>query len=114
MIFSGILFQIATVLVPPSPTEDTTEDYSQEDEIVDTGLSATALYDYTASADDEISFDPGDLITHIEMVRFCRICVTCILYFRLKILQIDQGWWRGMTKGCYGLFPANYVQLLEE
>ncbi|KAK9731125.1 Repeat in HS1/Cortactin [Popillia japonica] len=80
--------KIATVLVPPSPTEDTTEDYSQEDEIVDTGLSATALYDYTASADDEISFDPGDLITHIEM--------------------IDQGWWRGMSKGCYGLFPANY------
>lgn len=41
------------------------EDYSQE-EIVDTGISAIALYDYQAAADDEISFDPDDTITHIE------------------------------------------------
>ncbi|GJQ87012.1 hypothetical protein Trydic_g12594 [Trypoxylus dichotomus] len=80
-------------IIETSPAEETTEDYSQEDEIVDTGLSAVALYDYLASADDEISFDPGDVITHIEM--------------------IDQGWWRGMCKSCYGLFPANYVQLQE-
>lgn len=63
----------------------------QEDEIVDTGLTATALYDYQAGADDEISFDPDDIITHVE--------------------KIDEGWWRGMCKGHYGLFPANYVQL---
>lgn len=28
-----------------------------------------ALYDYQAAADDEISFDPNDVITNIEMVR---------------------------------------------
>ncbi|CAH0553266.1 unnamed protein product [Brassicogethes aeneus] len=61
------------------------------DEIVDTGLTAVALYDYQAAADDEVSFDPDDIITHIE--------------------QIDEGWWRGLCKGVYGLFPANYVQL---
>lgn len=38
------------------------------DEIVDTGLTAIALYDYQAAADDEISFDPDDIITHIEQV----------------------------------------------
>ena len=38
--------------------------------IVDTGLSAIALYDYQASEEDEISFDPDDIITHVEMVRF--------------------------------------------
>lgn len=63
--------------VMQSPTEDAapngghiTEDNIQEDpeEIVDTGLRATALYDYQAAADDEISFDPDDSITHIEMV----------------------------------------------
>ena len=27
-----------------------------------------ALYDYQAAADDEISFDPNDVITNIEMV----------------------------------------------
>lgn len=32
------------------------------------GVQAIALYDYQAAADDEISFDPDDRITHIEMV----------------------------------------------
>ncbi|CRL01677.1 CLUMA_CG014896, isoform A [Clunio marinus] len=61
----------------------------------DPGIVAYALYDYQAAADDEISFDPGDVITHIEM--------------------IDEGWWKGLhqTSVTYGLFPANYVQLKE-
>lgn len=45
----------------------------------------------SAAGDDEISFDPDDIITNIEM--------------------IDDGWWRGLCKGRYGLFPANYVEL---
>lgn len=57
----------------------------------DPGVTATALYDYQAGAEDEISFDPDDTITHIEM--------------------IDEGWWRGLCNNHYGLFPANYVQL---
>lgn len=36
--------------------------------IEDTGIKANALYDYQATADDEISFDPNDIITHIEQV----------------------------------------------
>lgn len=43
------------------------------------------------AGDDEISFDPDDVITNIEM--------------------IDDGWWRGLCKGRFGLFPANYVEL---
>ncbi|MGH0154950.1 UNVERIFIED_CONTAM: hypothetical protein FKN15_071133 [Acipenser sinensis] len=57
----------------------------------DLGLTAVALYDYQAAGDDEISFDPDDIITNIEM--------------------IDEGWWRGVCKTAYGLFPANYVEL---
>lgn len=38
--------------------------------IDDTGIRAVALYDYEAAADDEISFDPDDVITHIEQVSF--------------------------------------------
>lgn len=59
----------------------------------DPGLIAYALYDYQAAADDEISFDPGDEITHIDM--------------------IDEGWWKGLHTHTvtYGLFPANYVQI---
>lgn len=50
-------------------SEQTEEaDYYTQEDIVDTGITATALYDYQAAAEDEISFDPDDVITHIEKV----------------------------------------------
>ncbi|KAK7120889.1 hypothetical protein R3I94_020767 [Phoxinus phoxinus] len=56
-------------------------------------ICARALYDYQASDDTEISFDPDDIITGIEM--------------------IDEGWWRGYSPdGHNGMFPANYVELI--
>uniref|UniRef100_U5EUU1 Putative cell migration n=1 Tax=Corethrella appendiculata TaxID=1370023 RepID=U5EUU1_9DIPT len=56
-------------------------------------LRARALYDYQAADDTEISFDPGDIITHID--------------------KIDEGWWQGLgPDNVYGLFPANYVALI--
>ncbi|XP_063090519.1 drebrin-like protein isoform X4 [Cavia porcellus] len=58
------------------------------------GLCARALYDYQAADDTEISFDPENLITGIEV--------------------IDEGWWRGFgPDGHFGMFPANYVELIE-
>ncbi|XP_066595209.1 drebrin-like protein [Prorops nasuta] len=58
------------------------------------GMKARALYDYQAADDTEITFDPGDIITHIDM--------------------IDEGWWQGLgPDGTYGLFPANYVEVIE-
>uniref|UniRef100_A0A3Q1H6H3 Drebrin-like a n=1 Tax=Anabas testudineus TaxID=64144 RepID=A0A3Q1H6H3_ANATE len=57
-------------------------------------ICAVALYDYQAVDDTEISFDPEDLITGIDMV--------------------DEGWWKGYgPDGHYGLFPANYVELFQ-
>jgi cortactin len=44
-----------------------------------TGLVAVALYDYQAAAEDELSFDPDEVIINIEMV-----IITCFLYFKLK------------------------------
>ncbi|XP_042586175.1 drebrin-like protein B isoform X7 [Cyprinus carpio] len=59
----------------------------------DRGVCARALYDYQAADDTEISFDPDDIITGIEM--------------------IDEGWWRGYAPdGRFGMFPANYVELI--
>ncbi|XP_075885889.1 drebrin-like a isoform X2 [Nelusetta ayraudi] len=56
-------------------------------------ICAKAIYDYQAADDTEITFDPHDIITGIEMV--------------------DEGWWRGYgPDGRYGMFPANYVELL--
>ena len=51
----------------------------------------TSLSSHVSAGDDEISFDPDDIITNIEM--------------------IDEGWWRGVCRGAYGLFPANYVEV---
>lgn len=77
---------------------DSIEEVAEEQFILspdDPGIVAFALYDYQAAAEDEISFDPSDEITHIEM--------------------IDEGWWKGFHQATctYGLFPANYVQLKE-
>lgn len=44
------------------------EDCDLAEYIEDTKIQALALYDYQASAEDEISFDPNDVITHIEKV----------------------------------------------
>ena len=48
---------------------------------------------FSPEGSEEISFDPDDVITDIEMV--------------------DEGWWRGRCHGHFGLFPANYVKLLQ-
>lgn len=59
----------------------------------DQGACARALYDYQATDETEISFDPDDIITNIE--------------------QIDSGWWQGFgPDGSYGMFPSNYVEMI--
>ncbi|KAM9822963.1 drebrin-like b isoform X2 [Syngnathus typhle] len=73
--------------VEESNYEATAEETSEK------GICARALYDYQAADDTEISFDPDEIITGIEM--------------------IDEGWWRGYgPNGQFGMFPANYVELV--
>ncbi|CAJ1067887.1 drebrin-like b isoform X3 [Xyrichtys novacula] len=75
------------------PQEDTNSYQETAEEPLDKGICARALYDYQAADDTEISFDPDDIITGIEM--------------------IDEGWWRGYSPdGNFGMFPANYVELI--
>uniref|UniRef100_A0A8C3QD48 Uncharacterized protein n=1 Tax=Geospiza parvula TaxID=87175 RepID=A0A8C3QD48_GEOPR len=83
---------------PKEQAEDAKYDYRVEyqepPELAGKGLCARALYDYQAADDTEISFDPENIITNIEM--------------------IDEGWWRGFgPDGHFGMFPANYVELIE-
>uniref|UniRef100_A0A8C3GBL6 Hematopoietic cell-specific Lyn substrate 1 n=1 Tax=Cyclopterus lumpus TaxID=8103 RepID=A0A8C3GBL6_CYCLU len=80
---------------PPAPPTGlsfyfTDDDHDYED--LSSGTQAVAIYDYEGEAEDEISFSPDDVITHIEM--------------------IDEGWWKGQCHGRIGLFPAAYVQLM--
>ncbi|KAK3595319.1 hypothetical protein CHS0354_004471 [Potamilus streckersoni] len=59
------------------------------------GLCVRALYDYQAGDDTEISFEPDDIITNVE--------------------QIDPGWWTGQgPDGKVGMFPANYVEAINQ
>lgn len=44
-----------------------------------------------AAGEDEITFDPEEIIEDIE--------------------QVDEGWWMGTVRGKRGLFPSNYVEL---
>lgn len=81
----------------PYPEEPEQELYENQEALQeqgqDQGMTARALYDYQAEDDTEVTFDPGDIITQIE--------------------QIDEGWWRGQApSGEFGLFPANYVELI--
>ncbi|XP_076281629.1 actin binding protein 1 isoform X1 [Lasioglossum baleicum] len=88
---------------PSATKEAVTEEnelYSQIDnqymyfDINNEGMIARALYDYQAVDGTEITFDPGDIITHIE--------------------TIDEGWWQGLGPGgIFGLFPANYVEVIK-
>ncbi|KAF4628204.1 hypothetical protein G7Y89_g9954 [Cudoniella acicularis] len=57
------------------------------------GPTATAIYDYEAAEDNELSFEENAKITGLEFP--------------------DEDWWFGHYNGKSGLFPANYVQLDE-
>ncbi|KAJ5827781.1 Dynamin [Penicillium robsamsonii] len=59
------------------------------------GPRAQVQYDYEKAEDNEIELREGEYVTDIEMV--------------------DQDWWVGVnTRGERGLFPANYVEIVED
>jgi hypothetical protein len=73
--------------------DDNEELYEDTTNVEGKGVCAKALYDYVAGEENEITFDPDEIITDIEM--------------------IDEGWWIGTAPdGRRGMFPSNYVQLI--
>ncbi|KAI8636889.1 hypothetical protein BD408DRAFT_425418 [Parasitella parasitica] len=60
------------------------------------GISAVVLFEYDASETNEMSLLEGEVITQID--------------------QVDEGWWFGVSEDGQkqGLFPANYVQIVEQ
>ncbi|KAG2209836.1 hypothetical protein INT47_001985 [Mucor saturninus] len=60
------------------------------------GVSATVLFAYEASENNEMTLHEGEIVHQID--------------------QVDEGWWFGVSEDGkkQGLFPANYVQILEE
>eukprot|EP00106_Octopus_bimaculoides_P009468 XP_014776910.1 PREDICTED: drebrin-like protein A [Octopus bimaculoides] len=77
----------------PEPEPEQPAETEEEFPPKDKGMCVRALYDYQAADDTEISFDPDDVITNVE--------------------QFDEGWWNGISpSGEYGMFPANYVEVI--
>lgn len=59
------------------------------------GKRALVQYDYEKAEDNELELKEGEYITEIEMV--------------------DEDWWMGQNaRGDTGLFPSNYVELVED
>ncbi|SCU83886.1 LAFA_0D06502g1_1 [Lachancea sp. 'fantastica'] len=55
--------------------------------------TVTALYDYQAQAEGDLSFPAGAVIQVVDRT------------------DSTEGWWTGLYNGHQGVFPANYVQL---
>lgn len=54
----------------------------------------TAVFDYEASADDELSLRRGDVVEVLS---------------KDSLVSGDEGWWTGMIADRVGIFPSNYV-----
>lgn len=54
-----------------------------------------ALYPYDAENEDELSLKEGDIVTIIT-----------------KEVQ-DKGWWKGELNGRIGVFPDNFVEIIQ-
>ena len=56
-------------------------------------MRARALFAFEGRADDELSFEKGDVIEGVAVV--------------------DADWWAGDRAGVRGVFPSSYVEPLE-
>lgn len=54
----------------------------------------TAVFDYDATAEDELSLRKGDRVE---------------LLSKDSLVSGDEGWWTGMIEDRVGIFPSNYV-----
>jgi drebrin-like protein len=71
------------------------------------GATATALYDYEAGEDNELSFPENATIENVVSISSeqARSISNDSQTFP------DEDWWHGEYQGRTGLFPANYTKL---
>ncbi|KAH7904713.1 SH3 domain-containing protein [Hygrophoropsis aurantiaca] len=80
--------QMAALNVEPEPEPARAASHTGQ------GVCAVVLYEYEAAEDNEMTLVEGELVEQIE--------------------EVDEGWWSGVVGGVKnGLFPSNYVELVE-
>lgn len=99
----------ATPPLPSHPAAPEPEPAAPTQAAGGSGPTATALYDYDAAEDNELSFPENATITGV---------VSYLHSTHLRCTHMlqefpDEDWWLGSFNGKSGLFPANYVQLDE-
>lgn len=57
-------------------------------------ILARVLFEYQASASDELTFKVGDIITNVK--------------------NVEDGWCEGTLNGKTGMFPDNFVKVLKK
>ncbi|KAJ2498402.1 actin binding protein [Coemansia sp. RSA 1972] len=72
------------------------QQHHQNQESGSRGQRARAVYDYDATADDELGFREGEIVYNVE--------------------QLDPGWWAAESKDGtrQGVFPSNFVELIDD
>ena len=58
------------------------------------GRKATVTFDYDAQNEDELTLKCNEVVEVIQ--------------------EVEEGWWEGTFNGKKGLFPSNFVTLIEE
>ena len=66
----------------------------KEEESTEALMLVKANYDFTAELENELSLKKGDIIKVTK--------------------RIDEGWWVGSCNGKSGMFPSNYVSVVDE
>ena len=99
----GVSGSTTTANANESPFDDEGDEWDDNsggeyimDAVVDTskpGVLVRALYDYEATADDELDFKAGDLFEKLED-------------------EDEQGWSKGRKDDKVGFYPANYIELM--
>lgn len=57
-------------------------------------VQAKCVFEYDAENDDELSLKVGDIVAILA--------------------QEDEGWWEGEVGGKHGIFPSNFVEMIED
>lgn len=58
------------------------------------GKKAKVAFDYEAQDADELTLHMGDVVDFME--------------------EVEEGWWKGKLHGKVGVFPSNFVEMIEE